>query len=84
MDWSSSSIEEIWDALLSRLPDRIRDTYQNLDTQSQTAVRKHLYRMVREEGWHPEQRISATAALHALGISVNDHCQENTGKDKAE
>lgn len=55
--------ELLWDHLLSREPEQIRDIYQQLSKTEQSAIYKHLQRMTIEEGWHDEQRISAQIAL---------------------
>ena len=62
----SEALEIIWDALLSREPDQIRAMFGSLDAASRRVVLAHLRRMGCEEGWHPEQRISAQTALDAL------------------
>jgi hypothetical protein len=67
MNNSFLSLEQLWGNLLSREPALIRQTYANLDKQEQEAVLTHLRKMVKETGWHPEQRASAMAALEALG-----------------
>jgi hypothetical protein len=59
--------EDLWGRLLSRQADEVRATFAGLAPDQQTAVLAHLIRMVEEEGWHPEQRQSAQAALQALG-----------------
>ncbi len=59
-------LEKLWDQLLSRSPERIRSAFASLDEPSQQAVIAHLQRMASEAGWHPEQVISARAALDAL------------------
>lgn len=59
-------LEIIWDGLLSREPDLIRTTYAALDPGSQREALGHLRKMATEPDWHPEQRISALAALAAL------------------
>ena len=64
-------LEQIWDSLLSRESGVVRQTFATLDEQEQAAVLAHFHKMVSEPGWHPEQRISAKAALEALGES--DH-----------
>lgn len=58
--------DSLWDALLSREPERVRAAYLALDEASRGEVLKHLRRMVGEAGWHPLQRKSARAALKAL------------------
>lgn len=59
-------LERLWDNLLSRQPDQIRLVFSGLTVDEQQAIRTHLLRMVEEPGWHPEQRISARAALDAI------------------
>jgi hypothetical protein len=60
------SIEDLWDALLSRQADRVRSAYCTLDAEQQRFVLTHLKRMTQEPGYHLEQQISAQAALEAL------------------
>lgn len=64
---SQDPLEILWDGLLSRDAGRIQSAFKLLDTQSQREVVIHLKRMVTEEGWHPEQVLSAQAALNAIG-----------------
>ncbi len=59
-------VETTWDSLLSRDPARILLAFAALDTASQQVVRDHLQRMCSEDGWHPEQVISAQTALRIL------------------
>lgn len=59
-------LEILWDGLLSRNAERIRTAFADLDPDSQVEVLQHLERMTTEDGWHPEQRKSAQAALSAL------------------
>ncbi len=59
-------LETLWDDLLSRQPERVRAAFDILDPISREAVISHLGRMVSEDGWMPEQRQSAQAALQAL------------------
>lgn len=63
------TLEILWDGLLSRNTERIRAVYAGLDPDSQVEVLQHLERMTTEDGWHPEQRKSAKAALSALSRS---------------
>lgn len=63
---SPLSIEDLWEALLSRQTGQVRSAFQTLDPEQQSAVMAHLQRMTQEAGWHPEQRNSAQAALEAL------------------
>jgi hypothetical protein len=58
--------EDLWDGLLSRQPRLICTVYNSLAPAEQKAVIAHLQRMAIEDGWHPEQRLSAQAALNAL------------------
>lgn len=62
-------LEILWDGLLSRNTERIRAVYAGLDPDSQVEVLQHLERMTTEDGWHPEQRKSAKAALSVLSRS---------------
>lgn len=59
-------LEYVWDNLLSRSPERIRAVFARLDQASKAEVIAHLNKMTSEDGWHPEQVISARAALDAL------------------
>jgi len=59
-------LEFFWENILSRSPERIRAIFKTIDEDSQRAVIIHLEKMTNEEGWHPEQVISAQAALDAL------------------
>jgi hypothetical protein len=63
---SSSFLEILWDALLSRDPRHIHAAYSGLDPASQMVVLTHLRRMAQEDGWHPEQVKSALVALNTL------------------
>ncbi|MGE5224267.1 MAG: hypothetical protein ACM3PY_17660 [Omnitrophica WOR_2 bacterium] len=67
MDDTTDPLEKLWDDLLSRQDDQVRSAYQSLTSDEQGAVLEHLQRMAAEPGWHPEQRLSAQAALRALG-----------------
>ncbi len=59
-------LQTFWDNLLSRQRERILDTFNSLNEDDRQAVLIHLQRMVDEPDWHPEQRVSALAALDAL------------------
>jgi len=63
---SQDPLEILWDGLLSRDEKRIIAVFQFLDKSSQLEVVTHLNRMVSEEGWHPEQVLSAQAALNTI------------------
>jgi hypothetical protein len=59
-------LEEIWDGLLSRQPERIRTAFARLTEAEQSAALAHLRRMASEPDWQPEQRQSAQVALDCL------------------
>jgi hypothetical protein len=59
-------VEILWEALLSRQPDQIQAAFIILDSGSQRQVLQHLRDMKTDEGWQPEQRFSAQAALDLL------------------
>ena len=59
-------LETLWDSLLSRQPDQVREAFSRLEGNEQKHILAHLRRMVTEPGWQPEQRASAQAALDAL------------------
>ncbi len=59
-------LDEFWDFLLSREPGKITAAFQSLSKKEQENIHNHLKRMVIEEGWLPEQRISAQIALSVL------------------
>ena len=59
-------LEKLWDALLSREPQRIKQAFDSLDSASQKAVIVHLNKMATEDGWLDEQRSSAHIALDAI------------------
>jgi hypothetical protein len=60
------SPELFWEQLLSRQPEQILAVYTRLSPDEQENVLSHLERMATEPGWHPEQRLSAQAALLAI------------------
>jgi len=62
-------LEQIWNQLLSRQPEQVRQAYTNLNPVEQKTVLEHLRVMVTEPGWHQEQRFSAQAALDAIDSS---------------
>ena len=65
-DEVTDPLERFWDAVLSRQPRRIRAAVRTLDPPARAALIAHLQRMANEEGWHPEQRASAQAALAVI------------------
>ena len=67
------SPEELWDAILSRETGRIHETWHALNQEERSSLLAHLERMVSEDGWHPEQVISARCALEAIrALSAGD------------
>ena len=60
------SVEQLWDNLLSREFGLIKSSFQNLNQSDRNSVREHLNRMTIEDGWHPEQKISAQIALKII------------------
>lgn len=61
------SIDLLWDNLLSREPEKIRPAFIHLSQSECSAVIEHLNRMISEDGWHPEQKKSASIALQIIG-----------------
>ncbi len=62
-------LEKFWGEVLSRDPQRILAAMSSIkDAEEREAIITHLRRMATEEGWLEPQRISAEAALAALGI----------------
>jgi hypothetical protein len=59
-------VELFWESLLSRRPDQIQAAFNSVDKITQAQVLEHLRQMVSEEGWHPEQVLSAQTALEIL------------------
>jgi hypothetical protein len=62
----SNLFDTVWSEILSRQPARIKTAFASLPSDEQAQVNAHLRKMVSEEGWHPEQVISARAALEAI------------------
>ncbi|MBN2046541.1 MAG: hypothetical protein JW750_01760 [Anaerolineaceae bacterium] len=56
----------VWEYLLSRDFDVIREAYQSIPESQREAIREHLKRMLTEEDWHPEQMKSAEIALAVI------------------
>ncbi len=68
-DKTSPSLEDLWDRLLSREPENIKEAFLALTKKEQESVLTHLTRMADESGWHVEQQRSARFALNV----VNDN-----------
>ena len=66
MHETSMKPEQLWEDLLSRQPETIKEAFASLDPSDQKAVLAHLQRMVGESGWQTEQRLSARVALDIL------------------
>jgi hypothetical protein len=62
----SDQLEQFWNEILSRVPERIQQAFTPLSLEEKQIILTHLERMVSEPGWHPEQIQSAKAALTAL------------------
>ena len=60
------NVEMLWEMLLSRHHASILEAFQSLSSEEQEQVLNHLVRMTTEEGWHPEQILSAQSALEVL------------------
>ncbi len=61
-----ASKEIIWEQILSRDPEQVHAAFFALDAETQKQVAAHLRLMTSEEGWHPEQVISARKALEVI------------------
>ena len=66
MSFNELFLEQAWDDLLSHDPQKISLRFNSLDQDSRETVHRHLQTMVSESGWHPEQVLSAQAALDAI------------------
>ncbi len=60
------NIEDVWEALLSGDPARIRRAWGGLTDEESLSVLTHLTRMRDEEGWELSQREAASIALQIL------------------
>lgn len=58
--------EIFWDYMLSRDREKVIKAYDRLKADEKTTVILHLKRMSGEDGWHEEQRKSASFALKVL------------------
>jgi hypothetical protein len=67
-EFSGKDLEQLWDGLFSRDPERVRAAFSQLEEDEQKTVAAHLRRMVDEQGWQPGQRESARSALEILEI----------------
>jgi len=62
----SNDLEELWEHLLSREAERVKEAFSTLTKHEQESVLSHLRRMTDEPGWHAEQRLSARFALDTV------------------
>ena len=62
-------LEEFWEDILSRDSERVKSIFSSLTKAEQKNVLAHLKRMLEEEGWHAEQRISAQFAFDTLNAA---------------
>ena len=62
----SNPFELFWTEILSREAERVLSAYAPLAEDEKAHVIAHLKEMASGDGWHPEQVISASAALEAL------------------
>jgi cytochrome c553 len=70
MTTGQGELDQLWEALLSRDPGRIRRAWQDLSDDEAQAVLAHLARMRDDEGWQPDQRAAAAAALRTIQESA--------------
>ena len=61
-------VEILWDKILSRVPEQVRQAYHTLAKSEKETVRTHLRKMIAESDWHPEQKISAKEALAIIAM----------------
>lgn len=66
VDGIQETDENIWDMLLSKQPVIIEKAFDSLESDQQESVLGHLRSMVAEQGWQPEQRVSAQTALDTI------------------
>lgn len=66
MNGDQKTSYNIWEMLLSRQPEVIKQAFNSLDNEEQKAVLDHLHRMRSEDGWQPGQRESARVALDVI------------------
>jgi len=57
------NIEILWDKILSRDAEQVKQAYLVLAKSEKKYVRTHLQKMIAESDWHPEQKTSAKEAL---------------------
>lgn len=60
------SVDEVWEALLSEEPPRVRRAWLALTDEEASAVLEHLKKMTSEDGWADVQRQAAAMALRII------------------
>ncbi len=60
------NVDEVWEALLSEEPPRIRHAWLALTDEEASAVLEHLKKMTSEDGWADVQRQAAAMALRII------------------
>lgn len=61
-----TDLDELWEALLSEDPARIRQVWGDVTDAEALAILAHLARMRDEDGWSDAQRAAAVTALQVL------------------
>jgi len=61
-----TDLDEMWEALLSEDPARIRQVWEDVTDGEARAILTHLARMRDEDGWSDGQRAAAVVALQVL------------------
>ena len=62
----SDQLQGLWDSILSEDPQRILTTYNTLEPNEQQYLLVHLYKMINEPGWHPNQVQTAQKAIEVI------------------
>jgi len=71
-------MEELWNNILSRNPNKIISTYSILSEQDKINVLNHLTKMVTEDGWQPGQILSADTALKIIDLHATDYKENDS------
>jgi hypothetical protein len=61
-----TELDDLWEALLSEDPARIRQVWGDVTDAEAQAIIAHLTRMRDEDGWSDGQRAAAATALQVL------------------
>ena len=62
----SDLIQALWDNILSEESEKIKITFESLDSIEQQYVLVHLFKMINEPGWHPAQVQTAQKAINVI------------------